>query len=460
MKNLLYLAAIAATAVGLTSCSSNEDLNDAVKDSGVPFKVTASAPTTRATDVTTDNFTNFKLYALEEGSTTPWINNVKFTKGTPWTPPEGTTCTWPTAGAKSTFYAVSENNSDGTFSGSMGDGAKTFTYTIPTNIADQKDLLVATTSGTSNDANVNLQFKHALAAAKLTFMINPAITTFTPTEEKNTTYRLYAKIQSITFNNVNTSGTYDFLGKNWNNIGTGSYTINFNPEIVIDTKTTATGSITVDLGTNGTIMFIPGAVNYWDIKPDGKPENLTNPTNAYMTIKAQTFDYDATGTTGLKTFLEKACLTAISQDYQAANGTGNWAYKDDNYYYSDAAKTKKIATSEAQILDFTDKAFGEDAAYDVTSDGITQLYTSAWQVYDVNEGDYPNLANTTKYGTLYKPLCNINVDNNNQITNTPLTFSSENIHNLKIDIAKAIRTSDGFGAFGTAADASGGAKRK
>lgn len=442
MKNLLYIAAIAATAVGFTSCSSNEDLNDAVKDSGVPFKVTASAPTTRATDLTSSNFTNFQLYAFEGSSETPWINNVRFAKDASWTPASGT-YTWPTKGATSTFYAVSENNSDGTFSGSMGVGAKTFTYTIPTNIADQKDLLVATTSGTSNDASVNLQFKHALAAAKLTLSIDPSLTVI---NSDYATYRLYAKIKSITFNNVNISGTYDIANNTWSNIGTGSYTITPSSPIVIDTKSTSTGSTAIDLGTNASIMFIPGTINYWNIKPNAAADVSTTPSNsAFITFQAQAMVYDAEG---IVTFLNKACSTINS-------GSTYWAYKDASFFYSDAAKTNKIATSEGQLLDLTSAVFVKANVNNIL--GADPIFDLQWKtVGDESAEFYPAETDKAGYGTLYKPLCKASysvIGGNITTTYTNLTLSNTINHNFNIEIAGAINKAGADGTFGSPAQA-------
>jgi hypothetical protein len=440
MKNLLYIAAIAATAVGLTSCSSNEDLNDAVKDSGVPFKVTASAPT-RATDLNGTNFTNFQLYAFEGSSETPWINNVRFAKDASWTPASGT-YTWPTKGATSTFYAVSENTLDGSFSGSLGNGDKTFTYSIPTDIASQKDLLAAYKTASSNDASVNLQFKHALAAAKLTLSIDPSLTVI---NSDYATYRLYAKIKSITFNNVNISGTYDIANDAWSNIGTGSYTITPSSPIVIDTKSTSTGSTAVDLGTNASIMFIPGTINYWNIKPNAAADVSTTPSNsAFVTFQAQAMVYDAEG---IVTFLNKACATNNSGSY--------WAYKDASYFYSDAAKTNKIATSDGQLLDLTNAVFEKTNVNNIL--GADPIFDLQWKtVGDESAEFYPAETVKAGYGTLYKPLCKASysvIGGNITTTYTNLTLSNTINHNFNIEIAGAINKAGADGTFGSPAQA-------
>ena len=155
MKKLkfLTLAAIAAATAMVSSCSDN-DVLEGVKDTGIPFSVTASTNSggSRGSDITT--LSNFQLwgfgtdqdshfdgdnFAPKSGSTTVFVSSDN-------------TPNWPNTN-NCLFYGISDNTSTmayGVPAGSPGinttkagirNGA--FTYTIPTSVADQKDLLVA-----------------------------------------------------------------------------------------------------------------------------------------------------------------------------------------------------------------------------------------------------------------------------------------------------------------------------
>lgn len=448
MKNLLYLAAIAATAVGFTSCSSEEDLNNAAKDSGVPFKVTASAPT-RATDLTKDNFTNFQLYAFEGSSETPWIDGKQFTyANSAWVPASGT-YNWPTGTNATDFYSVSENDatmSATNFTDNIAT-SKSFTYTIPTTITDQKDLLVASAINQAKGSDVTLNFKHALAAAKLSLTIDPSITTFN--KENWDGYRLYAEVQSITFNNINISGTYDFSKDTWSPIEKGSYTLDFTSSpIVIDVLNTATESTPtlVNIGTNGSLMFIPGEVTFWDIKPNASSntESTASVTDAYITLKAKTMTYDPTT---FVTYLNKLCTTYKS------DGKTFYAHTDGSGDYYDSNETK-IATANGQLKDLANEVFTKTVVDAVC--GADPVPSLTWISTAGNVTDYPaSGSGSDEFTNLYKPFCKanftMNADGTMTAGYTKITLSSSKSHNLTIDIAKAIKSgyADADGAFGS-----------
>lgn len=464
MKNLLYIAAIAATAVGFTSCSSNEDLNDAVKDSGVPFKVTASAPTTRATDLTSSNFTNFQLYAFE--GTNEWISGARFTKNPSWAPFNvNETYNWPHAGVTSKFYAVSENGTEMSSAFAVNDIANTqsFTYTVPTTVANQKDLLIASAEGMSTDAKVSLEFKHALAAANLKFTITPTYTAYTGTTYS--TYRLHAKIKSITFNNVYTSGTYSFANSAWNNLATkGSYTIGFNTPIEIDTKASAITptTITVDLSNIGSIMFIPQTIDkdtYWDIAPGKQlPAVLTAAAagdKAYISLEAQTILYDANSNTG------SDLISGL--EYEMANNSNPLGITkvtgktdDENGYFDNA--NKKIATLEGEIKNISPTCvINYDNIYNNGYFG--DALSISWITYTkITNEPTQDFAADPAYGTLYKAFALATYKTDASVltvTNSDITLSNTKNHNLNIDISACVNKATGDGAFGTLGIAGG-----
>lgn len=424
MKNLLYIAAIAATAVGFTSCSSNEDLNDAVKDSGVPFKVTASAPTTRATDVTTDNFTNFKLYAFEGSATTPWIDGKQFTKSTSWAPTITTEqYNWPTAATLSNFYGVSENATS--MSSAFVDDIKTsqsFTYTLPTTIADQKDLLVASTTGKSTDAQVALAFKHALANATLTLKLDPKYSvTYGPTATAH--YRLAIKIKSISICNVKTVGKYNFSTSTWSDQTTyGTYTMDYSTSpLVIDTDrdNAKTLSVNVD-GNNGKLMFIPQTTSYWDITA-----NVTN--EATMAIKPTD-----------KTYIVLSCITMAyvpSEVIAKCNDlvTATTFTKDatsGNYFLGG----KEVATSDGQVIDFSNASLNASVFPSI------ETYNEA----NAPTGNFEDFDDATLFANLYKPF---KINSANDSNNPNKELLANYTHKITIEMTNAIRET-GTSAYG------------
>ncbi|WP_434503183.1 hypothetical protein [Prevotella sp.] len=423
MKNLLYIAAIAATAVGFTSCSSNEDLNDAVKDSGVPFKVTASAPTTRATDLTSSNFTNFQLYAFE--GTDEWITGKQFTKSTSWSPASGT-YKWPTAATPSNFYGVSENAAS--MSSAFVDdiaNSKSFTYTVPTTIADQKDLLVASTTGKSNDTQVSLPFNHALASATLKITLDPSVTNY-KSEDGG---RLFIKIKSITIHNIEVSGIYSFTNSSWTLNGThGNYIIDLSASpIVIDTDNNTSASLSdATVNVSGSMMFVPQTITCWNIFAHNGDDVSTEPDNkSFISFEAQAVEYNIND-------VISCCDAAV---------TKGDCTSDANYYYVGATK---IATKEGKILDWTNSIFSK-------SDQDYIPFTVQYETYSHEQqklllGNVNELA-TAGYGTLYKPIRG--AYNSTDKTYSNLVLDATKAHVFNVNIANAVRKEDGDGAFGS-----------
>lgn len=424
MKNLLYLAAIAATAVGLTSCSSNEDLNDAVKDSGVPFKVTASAPT-RATDLNTSNFTNFQLYAFEGSSTTPWIDGKLFTKGGSWAPDNGT-YNWPIGNTPSNLYAVSENST--TMSSAFVDdikASKSFTYTVPLNIANQKDLLIASTTSSSTAATVSLPFSHALASATLKISLDPSVTNY-KSEDGG---RLFVKIKSITIHNIEVSGIYSFTNSSWTLNGTrGNYTMDLSASpIIIDTDNNTTASLSdATVNVSGSMMFVPQTITCWNIFAHNGDNVSTEPDNeSFISFEAQAVEYN---------------INDVISCCDAAETKGDCT-SDANYYY---IGTTKIATKEGKILDWTNSIFSK-------SDQDYSPFTVQYETYSHEQqklllGNVNELA-AAGYGTLYKPIRGAYNSTNKTYSN--LVLDATKAHVFNVNIANAVRKEDGDGAFGS-----------
>ena len=200
---------------------------------------------TRGTEVNGSSFyDNFGLYGYVYdkdqtwsgfGSTlAPTISNEKITNGSPWT----SSAYLPGNTKKMAFFAYAPYTTDG-IDVTDGTGAPKLTYTINSNVSEQKDLLVAKSVDVEgNESSVELDFKHALTAVKFAIGTIPGFT----------------KITKIVISGVKNSGTLSLYGDNWNlNDDTTSYTI----EKVINLSTKTTGDNITGSSTNDLLLLMP-----------------------------------------------------------------------------------------------------------------------------------------------------------------------------------------------------------
>lgn len=199
---------------------------------------------TRGKEVNTSSFYNeFGLYGYVYdkdqtwsgfGSTlAPTISNEKITNGSPWT----SSAYLPGNTKKMAFFAYAPYTTDG-IDVTDGTGAPKLTYTINSNVSEQKDLLVAKSVDVEGNASsVALDFKHALTAVK--FSVGTIIG--------------FTKITKIVISGVKNNGTLSLDGGNWKlNESTASYTI----EKEIDLSTVNGGDITGS-STNDLLLLMP-----------------------------------------------------------------------------------------------------------------------------------------------------------------------------------------------------------
>lgn len=225
---------------------------------------------TRGTEVNESSFyDNFGLYGYiynsdqtwaDNGSTLqPTINNEKISKGNTWT----SSAYLPGNTKKMAFFAYAPYTTDG-IDVTDGTGAPKLTYTINSNVSEQKDLLVAKSVDVEGNASsVALDFKHALTAVK--FSVGTIIG--------------FTKITKIVISGVKNSGTLSLDGGNWKlNESTASYTIKD-----IDLSSASgdiTGSSTDDL-----LLLMPQTL------PSGAKLEVTMAND----IGTKTFSTDLTG---------------------------------------------------------------------------------------------------------------------------------------------------------------------
>jgi hypothetical protein len=474
MKNSKYLllAAIAAATAMVSSCSDN-DVLEGVKDTGIPFSVTASTNSggSRGSDIT--SLSNFQLWGFGTDQTSHFDgNNFTPKAGSSTVFESSITPNWPNTN-NCLFYGISNNTSDmlyGVTAGSPGINTTkaairngSFDYTIPTDVADQEDLLVAAAQG--NSANgVNMHFDHALTAAKLHLTLDPKLNeTYYKPDQYHSVY--IVKIKKIIIHNIKISGTYTFgagtsVGASswtaaengsWNtSSGTlGDYVFDFtsNPLIYqVACDQTMDEVINID-GNNSSIYFIPQTISSFDIvaneTDDAKKNNYKilsgevsgGTTDSYVELQAIAGVYY---NEEVKDYYENSMTDDDLTWYKEENKLPQDAVltSDENGWYDDAGKTNMIIDKDGYIKDFSTPFVKNDMVcpqptLETSLDGLS-LWTS--------------FADEDNYGTLFKTF--------------KATLAVNGNRNIKIEIVNAARSNDGSGAFGVAVEAStGGAKK-
>ena len=302
-KFLIY-AAVAATAAIVSSCS-NEDVVEQTPQKGRPIVVEASVDGDSRASVAT-SFTGFKLYGYKaDDNKTNFLDGVNFANsGSSWV--SVGSANWPEGSGNCNFYAISTQGAaeapEGIDITDLKNG--TFSYTVPTNVAEQKDILVANQNNVAyadNAGKIKLGFKHALANVQLKLRFNHSeySTKDDPTGNIRAGYK-YA-IQYVTLHNVKTTGTYN-ASTGWDTSeGTlSNVTINFDggnrdvePSLILTAAKGTTSNkipyqdVAVDANS---IMVIPQTLEHVDGFGTANPMNNYNGNAAYIEIHGVMWD--------------------------------------------------------------------------------------------------------------------------------------------------------------------------
>ena len=275
MKKILFSAAMALV---LVSCSRDEVIEVNRDSDVIEFGVVTNA-STRAADVYCNNNMpdGFTVYANFDGKTYIDGDTIEYNEDDrKWENTSGVRY-WPNGPVS--FYA--HVNAGTAFKGSTT--ATTIeNYTVPTDVADQKDLLYAVK--TQSEGQVTLNFRHALS--QIVF------------QAKNTNANLYVAIKGVTVNklgNVNTftyptadtdnniinhegttgSITYDGSWGTWGplNGGTTNYPVEFEAVPVPgdnDVKSLTNTNDTDKEFSSNAMLLLPQTTTAWDPE-GGKP---------------------------------------------------------------------------------------------------------------------------------------------------------------------------------------------
>lgn len=247
MKKILFSAAMALV---LVSCSRDEVIEINRDSDEIRFGVVTDAAT-RAADVYCNNNLPgaFTVYANHNGKT--YIDGDLIQKdGTAWVNNTGVRY-WPEGNVS--FYA--HVNGTG-FTWASGEVPTIKDYTVPTAVAEQKDLLYAVK--TQSEGQVTLNFRHALS--QIVF------------QAKNTNANLYVEIKGVTVNKLGNVNTFTYPTANTDNN-------------IINHEGT-TGTITYDDGSWGTWATLNGGTTNYPVEfeavsvpGDNDDKSLTNTNN-------------------------------------------------------------------------------------------------------------------------------------------------------------------------------------
>ena len=231
---MVFMAAFVAACAAFVACSSDDDLvqqkpevpEESVEE-GIPMTIKVADLASRGTDFSSTNpLQEFSLYSTMNSS---WESGKLFDKdaGGNWT--TNTTLTWPDDNTY-TFYGISDLSHFSDLYDSEGnDGADTykdvpvfvnkpastektlkFSYAIPTDYAEQVDLLVSKNTGSSSSGDpkgsLTVDFNHALAQIKAIKVYCNIDKVSKAGDKVNYRFRIFG----IRLGGLQTVGTYTF----------------------------------------------------------------------------------------------------------------------------------------------------------------------------------------------------------------------------------------------------------
>lgn len=288
---------------------------------------------TRGKEVTTSSFySSFGVTAythtgdwVASTSNSPYVDNLEATNT------NGTYMLnshyWPGSTKKVSFFAYAPYNCSGARINTSG--TPTISYTVPSEAADQNDLLIASTKNIvgNGQSSVSLQFSHALCGVK--FAVG--------------TMKGVNKIDKIVISGVNNSGTIAIDGKSWTGVsGSATYTLTLNKEV------SGKSNIDITTTTDNNILFL-------------MPQTV--PSGATLTVTVDGVDYsmsienDEYPKGGMVTY--KLSTTEINGTYEfnitpttsmlVAQTGGNASYNVISYIYYADGKTKPVGWTLSSI---------------------------------------------------------------------------------------------------------------
>lgn len=264
MKKSIFL--LAAFALLAASCTKTELVSSGALSSqkGIGFSAYTAKPTKAPQkDVTTGEFTSFKVSAIGNGAV--YFDNVTFEKGTSvWE--SNPLYFWPAYALD--FYAYN-TPSHGTFTRTINaTDPQTLTFTPSTTLAEQEDLVAASATGKTESDN------NAKSAIELTF--NHYLTQVVVNAKcSNTGYKVV--VDGVKLANLAGEGTYTFsTGIMVATTGLVNSATSSDYSSTFTAKTLTSSPQEVMADATGKWYLVPQTVAPWKRNPDQSSESSTN----------------------------------------------------------------------------------------------------------------------------------------------------------------------------------------
>lgn len=236
-----------------------------------------------------------------------YMYNARVNKsGSAWAPEGG--YFWPAMAEHLRFYAYAPYDGEGiVLSASTQAGAPTITYTVPSDVADQKDLLTARSGDLQGSGGgvVTLSFSHALTAVKFSCGADMNVGT----------------VRSISLKGIYSRGTYDLETESWSG---HSAAADFGQQLEQSTAGTPGSTITSG-GT--TFMMLPqtlpqGAVIEMVFNDGSKDHTLTADIGGTIWRRGTTVTYNLS-TTSINWSYTLEVSSPASYTYQGGEAVYN-----------------------------------------------------------------------------------------------------------------------------------------
>lgn len=303
---LSFLAAAGAMALAaaLTGCS-KERISPPSPDTGKPFVVEViNNGDSRGAEITA--VSAFNMVGIQ-GTSNKWMDNYLFSNpGNGWVAAGYENLYWPEGTDTHKFYATCDNSGAAPV---ITDGK--FVYTVPAEVSEQKDLLVALSEGNEAGTPVSLLFKHALSSVKFKIGYDK--------DARGGENDLHFMVTKITLHHIATKGTFDFSGfaaAPWTvddqDAGYSDIIIRLKAPVYF-TPSAVNEFISLDDYIDGEIYVMPHKPTPWDT--DGTSGHPLN--NSYIGVTCQAVEYR---TKDIPTYYDLACLDEDSteSDYEDA----------------------------------------------------------------------------------------------------------------------------------------------
>lgn len=261
MKTQLFL--IAGAVLALASCSKDETTG-INHGNAIDFR---AAMQTRASETTTANITNFFVTALDKANAN-YFTDAEFTKQNS-TFISDPVYYWPSDGSELSFFAYSPSKDELGGTLTIDKDSKTLADFAPAAaIADQKDFIAATATGSKADegSGVHLAFGHKLAQIEI--------------KAKNTNEGYVYKVQGVRIGKPVSKATFDFGTSAW---APGSDKSNYEATYAGSEKTLTATAASLMAAANDNAMLIPQQLTKWDSEND----KTNTAAGAYLAVKVQ-----------------------------------------------------------------------------------------------------------------------------------------------------------------------------